>query len=126
MALKIEVLQREFAYQGVSLPDINPTWTPEQIRDLYSATYPEITTAAIEGPECKGDKLCYTFKRAVGTKGSVPLFFDRGQDGLTYIKVAPTGTPKTAVERLTDAAKELVNTTLDRIAYFVDNVLFRY
>ncbi len=70
--MKIEQLAREFHYNGLSLPDPGAQHTPEQVRDMYSAAYPEITTAAIEGPEKKGDKLVYTFKRAVGTKGGQP------------------------------------------------------
>jgi hypothetical protein len=31
--------------------------------------YPELATAAINGPEAVGDKLRYEFVRAVGTKG---------------------------------------------------------
>lgn len=69
MAITVEKLERSFSYNGVTLPDPGPELSPELVRDVYSATYPEITTASIEGPERKGDKLVYTFRRAVGTKG---------------------------------------------------------
>ena len=69
MAIKTQALERSFTYNGMALPDPGPHLSPEQVRDIYSAAYPEITTAAIEGPEQKGNKLVYTFRRAVGTKG---------------------------------------------------------
>lgn len=69
MAIKVESLPREFSYNGVALPDPGTGLTLEQVRDVYSASFPEIVTAAIEGPETKAGKLVYTFRRAVGTKG---------------------------------------------------------
>lgn len=70
MAIEAKQLERAFRYNSVDLPDPGPTFTIEQVRDMYSGTYPDITTAAIEGPEEKTGKLVYTFRRAVGTKGS--------------------------------------------------------
>ena len=69
MALKIEKMTREFVFNGVKLPDPNPTLTAEQVREVFALTYPEITTAALEGPESVGGHLRYTFQRAVGSKG---------------------------------------------------------
>ncbi|MFZ3265381.1 MAG: PRTRC system protein C [Terriglobales bacterium] len=62
-------LEREFLYNGVKLPDTTPTMTPEQVRDTYTHLYPEIATAAIEGPETVAGKLVYRFVRAIGAKG---------------------------------------------------------
>lgn len=69
MAIRTETLERAFDYSGMSLPDPGQNLSPEQVRDVYAAAYPEITTAEIEGPVQKGNKLVYTFRRAVGTKG---------------------------------------------------------
>lgn len=69
MAMKIETVVREFNYNGVKLVDPLPTSDPEKIKAFYSALYPEITSATVEGPESRGNKLIYTFKRSVGTKG---------------------------------------------------------
>ncbi len=55
--------------QRVKLPDTTPTMTPEQVRETYTHLYPEIATAAIEGPETVGGKLVYKFVRAIGAKG---------------------------------------------------------
>lgn len=60
---------RAFNYNGVDLPDPAPGMSTEDVRDLYSATYPELATATIEGPEVRGERLVYTFRRAAGTKG---------------------------------------------------------
>lgn len=62
--------QRIFRYNSIELEDPGPQYDPVDVRNLYSATYPEITSAAIEGPDKDGDKVVYTFRRAVGTKGS--------------------------------------------------------
>lgn len=62
-------LVREFTYNGIKLPDPNPDMSLEQVREVYSPAYPELITAAIEGPEIKGETLLYRFARAVGAKG---------------------------------------------------------
>jgi len=67
--MKIECVRREFSFNGVRLPDPNPSMTIDQVRDCYCQVYPEITTAVVEGPEAVGSKLIYRFIRAVGTKG---------------------------------------------------------
>jgi PRTRC genetic system protein C len=94
MTITVQKLQRSFAYNGIALPDPGCELSPEQVRDVYSATYPEITTASIEGPEQKGERLVYTFRRAVGTKGAVSansprtsrVVVRRRDDGLTYVE----------------------------------------
>jgi PRTRC genetic system protein C len=67
--LKVETLTREFAYNGVKLPDPNPELSVEEVGDMYVATYPELATAAVEGPSPANGKMQYTFTRAVGVKG---------------------------------------------------------
>lgn len=69
MAITTQKLIREFTYNGVVLPDPGAGLSVEEVRDIYSASFPEIVSAAIEGPETKGDKLVYRFAKAVGTKG---------------------------------------------------------
>lgn len=70
MTIQTQQLERAFRYNSVDLPDPGPQYTPEQVRDFFAPTYPEILNAAIEGPEEKDGKLVYTFRRAVGTKGA--------------------------------------------------------
>ena len=67
--MQVERTKRRFFYLGLELPDINERLTPEQIRDAYCTLYPEITTAAIEGPVAVDGALKFTFTRALGTKG---------------------------------------------------------
>lgn len=69
MKVKVEEIIREFNYNGVKLVDPLPTSDPDKIKSFYSALYPEITSAVVEGPEYRGNKMVYTFKRSVGTKG---------------------------------------------------------
>lgn len=67
--MELHRMEREFVYNGVKLPDTTPTMTPEQVRETYTHLYPEIATAAIEGPETTAGKLVYRFVRAIGAKG---------------------------------------------------------
>jgi PRTRC genetic system protein C len=67
--MKIEVCTREFLYNGVRLPDPNPRMTVEEVRATYASVYPDIATASVDGPEPVGDKMRYTFTRAIGSKG---------------------------------------------------------
>ncbi len=60
---------REFSYMGVRLPDPNSRLSPEEVKSVYAAQYPELATAAINGPEAVGEKLRYEFVRAIGAKG---------------------------------------------------------
>jgi PRTRC genetic system protein C len=69
MAIRIERLERLFLFNGVKLPDPNPDFTVEQVRDMYVNTYPELATAAVEGPTPVNGSMQYTFTRAIGAKG---------------------------------------------------------
>ena len=60
---------REFSYRGIRLPDPKTTLSPEEVKSLYAAQYPELATAFINGPEVVGDKLRYEFVRQIGVKG---------------------------------------------------------
>jgi PRTRC genetic system protein C len=70
MSISIAAVIREFAYNGVNLLDPGPAFSPDQVRDLYTAQYPELTTAAVDGPEFAGEVARYKFVRAAGAKGS--------------------------------------------------------
>jgi PRTRC genetic system protein C len=70
MSIAVAALVREFVYNGVNLTDPGPAFTPEEVRDLYSAQYPELTTAAIDGPEYSGQVMRFKFVRAAGAKGA--------------------------------------------------------
>ena len=67
--MKIQVLEREFVYHGTSLVDPDPKLSIEEVRSFYANQFPELTTAAISGPETVGDRLRYRFERAIGAKG---------------------------------------------------------
>ncbi|WP_321891026.1 MULTISPECIES: PRTRC system protein C [Burkholderia cepacia complex] len=70
MAISIAALVREFTYNGMALMDPGPAFSADQVRDLYTAQYPELTTAAVDGPDIKGEVAHYKFVRAAGAKGS--------------------------------------------------------
>ncbi len=69
MAVTVEKLERTFLFNGAKLPDPNPAFTVEQVRDMYVNTYPELATAAIDGPTLVNGAMQYVFTRAVGAKG---------------------------------------------------------
>jgi len=67
--ISAKVMSRSFTYNGVKLPDPDPRMTPEEVKVVYSHQYPELATAAINGPDVSGENLQYSFVRAIGTKG---------------------------------------------------------
>jgi PRTRC genetic system protein C len=48
----------------------NPAMSVDEVKALYTAQYPELATAVVNGPEAVGDKLRYTFDRASAAKGN--------------------------------------------------------
>jgi PRTRC genetic system protein C len=68
MTIQLTEIQRVFRYNGVALPDV-PGMTPREVRDLYSAQYPELISAEIQTGEVVNGVQEYTFRKAVGTKG---------------------------------------------------------
>jgi PRTRC genetic system protein C len=68
LPMTIHKMTRSFRYLGLLLPD-PPDLDVESVRNLYAASYPEITTAALTGPEAVDGALVYTFTTAIDTKG---------------------------------------------------------
>jgi len=62
-------LEREFVFESHILPDPDPAMDVERVREMYIATYPEITTASVEGPTYADGKKQCTVIRAIGYKG---------------------------------------------------------
>lgn len=60
-----------FERQGtkIELADPSADLTPAAVLNFYSQTYPELTTARMEGPEIKNDRVEYSFQTTFGTKG---------------------------------------------------------
>lgn len=67
--LQAKVLTRVFFYNGVRLPDPGINQTPEQVRDVYSAAYSELSMADILPPVTTDGTLTYTFQVSAGGKG---------------------------------------------------------
>lgn len=67
--MTIAPMRRVFEFGGIRFEDPNPAMSVEQVRGIFATQYPEITTAALTGPETVGDKCVYRFERAIGTKG---------------------------------------------------------
>ena len=69
MPLETSPIERAFKYNGIALADPNPSLEPDKVREHYATLYPELNTAAVEGPVLKAGKHTYEFIRSVGTKG---------------------------------------------------------
>ena len=73
MALEIKGLQRVFKIRKgsseIELADPDNSLSPNEVMDFYSMTYPELTTATLQGPELEEDRAVYRFKTTIGTKG---------------------------------------------------------
>lgn len=71
--MKITTIERKFKYNSISLPDPNSSLSPDAVRDVYAAQYPELASAMVEGPVTSGQVSTWTFVRAVGSKGAIPM-----------------------------------------------------
>lgn len=69
MSIEVNEIQRRFRYNGMLLPDV-PGLEPREVRDLYSAQYPELISAEIEPGEVRDGVQEFSFRKAVGTKGA--------------------------------------------------------
>lgn len=111
--MKIETATREFLYNGVALKDPDPDQSVEQVREFYSAIYPEIVAAAIEGPTNQGARLVYEFRRAVGTKGATVTTADKARARLARADRDQVTAPK---KRISDRTASALANTSDRPA----------
>lgn len=68
MAIEVLTVKRQFIYNGMTLPDV-PGLSPVDVRDLYSAQFPELISAEVQIAPPEHDQQIITFRRAVGTKG---------------------------------------------------------
>lgn len=69
MTIEATVVKRKFRFQGIELEDPGPHMTADQVRDLYSVAYPELTTAEITCLGIENDHQVFEFKKKVGDKG---------------------------------------------------------
>ena len=120
-------LVREFNYNGAKLTDPSPKFSLGQVRDFYANTYPEIINAEIEGPKVVGNRNVYTFRRAVGTKGS-----SDSQCGLldAVATILASGTPMPArleryVQEINNAAHGQIFQILPEEARFLASLAKR-
>jgi PRTRC genetic system protein C len=72
--MTIETMEREFRYDNLRLPDPNKRLSIDEVRTAFSATYPEIATASVTGPEAVGNKLVYYFTKAIEIRGASAFF----------------------------------------------------
>lgn len=80
--MKVTTIERKFKYNSISLPDPNSSLSPDAVREVYSAQYPELASAVVEGPVTSGQVSTWTFVRAVGSKGLLKSQEDKVDEGL--------------------------------------------
>ncbi|WP_343606244.1 PRTRC system protein C [Fluviicola sp.] len=51
------------------LPDPNPGWEPETVKEFLANTYPELVTANVSAPKIVNDTYEIRFESVLGTKG---------------------------------------------------------
>jgi PRTRC genetic system protein C len=57
------------ANQPITMADPGGQYNAKQVRDFYTAIYPELANANVRGPEMKGGQAIYRFDTQIGTKG---------------------------------------------------------
>ncbi|TDO68771.1 PRTRC genetic system protein C [Flavobacterium chryseum] len=63
------IFKFEINKEVIELEDPNPAFTPNDIRDLYTAQYAELLNSTIVPQGIENDRIVYEFKVVAGTKG---------------------------------------------------------
>jgi len=69
MTIVVAALTRAFNYSGLKLADPDTSMTPQEVRDFYSASFGELTTAEVHDEGVVDGVHTYSFQRIAGTKG---------------------------------------------------------
>lgn len=111
MSIEVTPIVRTFTYNGIMLPDV-PGLAPREVRDLYSAQYPELVSAEVEAGEVANGRQDFTFRKAVGTKGAGS--HDAAQQARPGPRLAALLERVQAVERGTASADSKLSRALSR------------
>lgn len=63
------VFKIEINKEVLTLEDPNCSLSANEVRDMYTASYPELLNSSIVNKGIENDKLVYEFKVVAGTKG---------------------------------------------------------
>ena len=63
------VFQFEINKETITLEDPNSSFSANDVREMYTAAYPELLNSSIVNKGVENDKLVYEFKVVAGTKG---------------------------------------------------------
>ena len=69
MAVAVTELRRVFKFGPREFNDPDPSMAPDDVKELYSGSYPMLRNAIVEGPVAEGDALTYTFAVIAKHKG---------------------------------------------------------
>lgn len=69
-SMTAKALTRSFKMGSTKLPDLDPSKTPDEVRQLWAEDYPHLANSTVTEPEVIGDELVYKFEAdQVKTKG---------------------------------------------------------
>ncbi len=67
--MEIQKLTRVFQYNGLDLPDPNPTFSVEDVIDFYADAYPELRNGFADEPTYEGEFARYPISAQIRRKG---------------------------------------------------------
>lgn len=67
--MAVTTLQRQFRYNGQTLPDPNATLTTDECLDHYANLYPKLLGGKVVEVGVEGDALVYELRERFGDKG---------------------------------------------------------
>lgn len=71
--MKAIILPRVFLHkagaQEIRLDDPNPNFSPADVQQFYTGSYPILTNAKLTGPEVKDGEVQFRFETTIGVKG---------------------------------------------------------
>jgi PRTRC genetic system protein C len=70
MSISANPIKRVFAYNGMQLPEVDAALSTEEVRDVYSAQFAELTTAEVTDEGIANGVHTFSFRRKVGEKGA--------------------------------------------------------
>jgi PRTRC genetic system protein C len=51
--MQVTQIRRVFHFNSLRLDDPNPAWSPDRVREFFSASFPDLTNAEVAGPDVK-------------------------------------------------------------------------
>jgi PRTRC genetic system protein C len=66
--MTVTTLPRIFKFEEKELPDIDPSFTPEDVIEHYSSFYPELACGYVKSMQPEENRILYTIGLNIGSK----------------------------------------------------------